>query len=78
VTETQIIVHAEPYEIRSEVSCKYSSKGEPQPEATVRVVRHLQDGNTVCDCIRADLKMGVGEVMIAVKDMFNKHNEVKP
>lgn len=77
VQTTQIVRHAEPYEISTDATCKYSAKGEPQPEATVKIVRHLQDGSSVCDFISADLQMGVEEVMIAVKEMFKKHQAVK-
>lgn len=67
--------HAEPYEIMTDTTCKYSAKGEPQPEATVRITRRLQDDYMIVDLIHADLKRGVEEVMIAVKDMFKKHQE---
>lgn len=73
----QVIIHSEPYETHSEISIKYSAKGEPQPEATVKIIRHLPEGDLVCDFIRADLTRGVDEVMIAVKAMFQKHQEQK-
>lgn len=72
----QIITHAEPYEISTNVICKFSAAGVAQPEASVKITRHMEDEETICDMVRADLTYGVDEVMLAVKAMFNKHNEV--
>lgn len=76
MTETQLIVHAEPYEITTDTSCKFTASGVPQPEASVKITRHLENGDTISDLIHADLERGVEEVMIAVKAMFAKHSGV--
>lgn len=76
MTENYTIIHAEPYEITTDTSCKFTASGVPQPEASVKITRHLEDGTTISDLVHADLTRGVEEVMIAVKAMFAKHNGV--
>lgn len=60
---------SQPYEITTDVGVKYSAKGEMQPEASVKVTRHLENGNTLTEIIRADLARGVEEMMIAIENI---------
>ncbi len=66
-------IHAQAYEIISDVGIKYSAKGEPQPEASVKITRYLEDGSNLTDLIKADLARGVDEMMTAIADIQKRN-----
>ncbi|MCG2741084.1 MAG: hypothetical protein L6300_12745 [Syntrophaceae bacterium] len=69
----QRITHTQPYEITVDVGVKYSAKGECQPEASVKIVRRLEDGKQISELIIADWTRGVEEVMAAIEEIKRRN-----
>ncbi len=70
-------VHAQPYEIESDVTVEYGAKGECKPKASVKITRYLEDGSNLTDLIKADLARGVEEIMIAIAETQKRNAGVK-
>lgn len=68
----QIIVHAEPYEIKTKVVVETDSKMQVKPNAEVSITRHLEKSDTISDLIKADLSRSVEECVAAVNDILKR------
>lgn len=61
-----IIIQGHPYEISTTVANKTNAKGDFQPEAKIKITRHLETGDEIDLLIRADISRGVEETMQAI------------
>ncbi len=70
-------IHAQPYEVESDVIVEYGAKGECKPKASVKITRYLEDGSNLSELIKADLARGVEEMMTAVSEIQKRNAGVK-
>lgn len=72
---SQIITHAEPYEITTKVGAEVDSKGYTKPSAEVKITRFLEKGSEITELIHADISRGVEECMVAINEVHKRVNK---
>lgn len=64
------IIQGHPYEISTTVANKTNAKGDFQPEAKIKITRHLETDDEIDVLIRADISRGIEETMYAINEIL--------